>query len=556
MSLVGSAKKSIRVVKNVGRLREIVTTMTRFGFGTLVDKIGLSKFNSPFSKSDSHSTPLSLPQRLVKLCEELGPAFIKVGQVLAGRPDLIPQEFVDELLKLQDKTKAIAFQDLKPLIEQELKRSLDQCFSSLDTEPLATASIAQVHAARLLSGEEVVIKVQKPGVEKILTQDLEILELIAEALETTIPELRPFRPKLILEEFKNSLLTETDFTSEARNIETYRKNFEGDDFLVIPKVYKDLSASRVLTLERLKGFKLNEILFKPQSEIDTKEILTKGMDRFFKSLMIDGFFHADPHAGNIFILQDGRMGLVDFGLVGRLNKKARMSVINMFLALIAEDYQSLVWEYIQLSPHKGTDRSFARIEAIARDIESLFAPYYGLPIDEVPAAKLLMQGTGVAFRHEIRIPTDLVLMFKAIMTLEGLGRKLDPNFDMVGAATKYSKHLVIEKLDFKSWTKDFVFFARDFLELARRAPRQMNEILRQVEGGDLKLNIQIQDLEKYTRAQSQGTSKIALALLSGGLLLSAAYVAQTDTLPPWAQGLLWTTASAATAWSFFKNLSK
>jgi ubiquinone biosynthesis protein len=556
MSIVGSAQKATRVVKNVGRLKEIVTAMARFGLGTLVSKLGLSKFVLPFSAKADAATSLTLPQRIRGLCEELGPTFIKIGQVLAGRPDLIPQDFVDELLKLQDRTRAIPFLEMKPTIEKELKKPLESLFSSFDTEPLATASIAQVHVARTHAGDEVVVKVQKPGVERVLTQDLEILELLVEALETAIPEIRPFRPRMILDEFKRSLLNETDFTSEARNVETYARNFKDDDFLVIPRVFKELSSERVLTLERLKGIKLNEILYRPQSEIDTTQILQKGMDRFFKSLMLDGFFHADPHAGNIFILPDGRMGLVDFGLVGRLSKKARMSVINMFLALVSEDYVSLVWEYIKLSPGTGFSRSSTRVEAIAGEVEKLYSPYHGLGIDEIPAAKLLMQATGVAFRHEIRIPTDLVLMFKAIMTLEGLGRKLDPQFDLVQAATKYSRHLLLEKLDYKSWVKDFLFFTRDFLEFSQKAPRQLGEVLRQMESGEFRVQLKVEEFERYTRAQTQGASRIALALLAGGLMLSAAYVAQTDTLPGWAQGLLWAAASGATAWSFWKNMSR
>ncbi len=555
MSIVGSAQKATRVVKNVGRLREIVTAMTRFGMGTAVSKLGLASFVLSFKKSEFSSSPQTLPERLRHLCEELGPTFIKIGQVLAGRPDLVPHEFVEEFLKLQDNAKAIPFNELKVTIESELGRPLEHCFSSLDTEPLATASIAQVHSARTLDGEEVVIKIQKPGVEKVLVQDLEILDLLVEGLETAIPEIRPFRPRMILEEFKKSLLDETDFNIEARNIEIFSKNFQNENFLVIPRVYPKLSSKKVLTLEKIKGTKLNEILYNNTTGLDSREILNQGMDCFFKSLMVDGFFHADPHAGNILILPDGRMGLVDFGSVGRLSKKARISVINMFLALIAEDYSSLVWEYIALSPQDGSRRTFARVEAIARDVETLFSPYHGLPIDQIPAGKLLMQGTAVAYKHEIRIPTDLVLMFKAIMTLEGLGRKLDPNFDMLGAATKYSRQLLMERIDLKTWTKDFLFFTRDFLDFSRKAPRQMGEIFRQIENGELKVQLDVSKLEAYTKAQRQGSSLIALSLLSGGLMLSAAYVAQTDTLPSWAQGLLWTAASAATLWSFWRNVS-
>ncbi len=555
MSLIRSAARAGKVVKNVGRLREIVTTMARFGFGALVQRTGLGRFVDPLSRRDETGTIYSTPVRLRLLFEELGPTFIKIGQILGGRPDLIPPDFVTELQKLQDSTQTLSITEIRPLIEAEIQGPLEKCFSSFDTEALASASIAQVHAARTLQGEDVVVKIQKPDVEKKLYQDLEILEILAFGIEKAIPELKIFRPVAVVEEFKRILLEETDFRHEATNILQFRKNFSGSDFLVIPRVYSELSTRKLLVLERLRGVKLSQFESFQSLGISPAEVLRKGMDAFFKSIMVDGFFHGDPHPGNILVLPDGRMGLLDFGSVGKLSRKSRMSIINMFLALLAEDYDALVWEYVQISPAiSGQGRSTSRLDQMSRDVAALYTPYHGLPLKDIPSGKLLMEATGVAFRNNIVLPADLVLVFKAVMTLEGIGRLLDPNFDLVGAATKYSTILIKERYNPKRITKDLLFFVRDLSRLLRIAPRQMGETLRQLESGEFRLNFRIVDLEKYSRSQSAGASKISLSIVAVGLLLCSAYVASNDAVPIWAQLSLWTASLSVSGLVVLRSL--
>lgn len=556
MSILKSAARAGKVVKNVGRLREIVTTLVRYGFGALVQRTGLGRFVDPLSQRNSATgTVYSTPIRVRMMFEELGPTFIKIGQILGGRPDLIPPEFVVELQKLQDSTQPLPITEIRPLIEREIQGPLEKCFSSFDTEALASASIAQVHAARTLSGDDVVVKIQKPDVEKLLNQDLEILEILAFGIEKTIPELKIFRPVAVVEEFKRILLGETDFRNEAANIVQFRKNFADSNVLVIPRVFEDLSTRKILILERLRGVKLSQVESFQSMGVSPSEVLRKGMDAFFKSIMVDGFFHADPHAGNILVLPDGRMGLLDFGSVGRLSRKSRMSIINMFLALVAEDYDALVWEYLQISPAtSGQARHTARIDQMAREVAALYAPYYGLPLKDIPSGKLLMEATGVAFRNNIVLPSDLVLVFKAVMTLEGIGRMLDPHFDLLGAATKYSAVLIKERYNPKRLAKDFLFFVKDISRLARIAPRQLGETLRQIESGEIKLNIRIIELEKYSRTQAASASKISLSIVAVGLLLCSAYVASTDAVPMWAQLSLWSTSLIVTGYSILRTL--
>lgn len=540
-------------MKNAGRMREIASAMTRFGFGTLVDRLGLRSFITRNSESEETEKPL--PERTRLLFQQLGPSFIKVGQVLAGRPDLVPAEFIAEFQKLQDQVAPLSFNLLKPIIEEELGRPLNECFSSLDPEPIANASIAQVHAARTLNGEEVVIKIRKPEVEKLLNQDLEILETMALLIERYVPELRPLQPRFIAAEFKRAILTEIHFTLEANNIKRFQRNFTDNSFLVIPKVYSELSTAKVLTLERLRGVKLGDVEAVRSLGIDTKELLRKGMDAFFQSMLKDGFFHGDPHGGNILVLPDGRMGLIDFGLVGRLSQKAKDSLVSMFVALLAQDYDLLVLEYMNLNSDGGSSRSTAVLNQLQREVADVFSPYYGLPLKDIPMGALLMQASGIALKHRISIPRDLILVFKAIMTLEGIGRSLDPEFDLVSSASKYVKLLLRERYAPKRLLKDALFIGRDIARFAEKAPRQWAETLRQLENGELKLRLQITNLDAHSKATLQGFSRLSMALLSVGVLVIATLCSRPESgITHWAQVTLWSLGWSLGAIAFWKSL--
>lgn len=558
MTLLSRASQVKRAVKNAGRMREIAAAMTRFGFGTLVARLPLKKYGVRRSSGDRETSGESsrrrpLPVRIRLLFENLGPSFIKIGQILASRPDLVPSEIIAELEKLQDQVSPIPFSELKETVEQSLGRPLGDCFASFDPEALASASIAQVHAARTLDGDDVVVKIKKPGVQKIISQDFEILELIASLAERYLPELRPFHPGRIVTDFKKALLAETDFNQEASNIERFRENFAASGFLVIPKLYKELSTPELLTIERLRGVKLQDVEGVRAMGVDPSEILRQGMDAFFQSMLVNGLFHSDPHGGNILVLADGRMGLIDFGSVGRLSKKSKAAVIDMFLALLTEDYDALVLEYLRLSSSSAGSRSSRNIEEIQREVAALFSPYFGLPLKDIPAGRLLMDGANIAFRHHVALPQDLVLVFKAIMTLEGIGRTLDPEFDLLGSATKYAKIVIKERYDPRELGKDFLIIGRDLMRFIQTAPRQWGETLRQIESGELQINMRVPHFERHIRVQKEGAQRIAQSILAVGLLGAASFASSTHNIPIWGQLSLWTAAATLVVVSVLKN---
>jgi ubiquinone biosynthesis protein len=554
MRVISRVNQVRKAVQHVGRMREIVAAMTRFGFKTIVSRTGLQSFSSGSSGPEMPSSEASFPLRFRMLCEKLGPTYIKLGQILAGRPDLIPEALVEELKKLQDEVTPVSILEIKPLVESSLERKLEECFSSFDTEPLATASIAQVHAARTLDGDDVVVKVRKPGVAKLLKQDLEILEMIAKLLHTYVDEVRAFRPVEIVEEFKRSLLQETDFVREVNNIKRYRENFADSNFIVIPKPYVDLSSNDVITMERVRGVKLADQAAVRSLGVDPREIIRKGTEAFFKSVMVDGLFHGDPHGGNLIVLPDGRLAVIDLGSVGILSAKSRKAIVSMFLALLTQDYYWLVVEYVNLSPAEQGSRNSKTVERLEREIYNLFSPYHGLPLRQIPSGKLLMDATGIALRNHVVLPRDLILVFKSIMTLEGMARALDPDFDLVAAGSGFAQTVVKTLYSPESIAKDAAFTLRDYLVLARNLPRQLGETLRQLETGEFKATFVVENLHELGRAHKSAMSTLGLALLSSAFVLAATFVSAAHSLPLWGYIAVWTVATSLSLLSFVRLL--
>jgi ubiquinone biosynthesis protein len=553
MTVLSKVHQLRLAVKNVKRMREIAGLMTRFGFRALLQQIGLSKF-ADWGSEDKASAAAPLPVRMRLLFENLGPTFIKLGQILSGRPDLVPKEFLEEFKLLQDKVQPISILEIKAVVEESLGRKLEEVFSSFDTEALATASIAQVHAARTLEGDDVVVKIKKPGVKKLIQQDLEILELIAQLIENSMPELKSFRPRQVVQEFKRALLNETDFTRELYNIQNYRNNFVTSDFLYIPKPYADLSSEDVLTMERIRGVKLSNIEAVRALGVDTRELLRKGMDSFFQSVMIDGLFHSDPHGGNIFVLPDGRMALVDFGSVGKLSDSSRRSIVSMFLALLTQDYEWLVQEYVQLSPAFEGTRTTTTLELLSQEIYNLFSPYHGRPLKSIPSGKLLMDASSIALKYRVILPNDLIMVFKSIMTLEGLARDLDPDFDLVGSGANYAKTVLKTLYKPEFVAKEILFASRDALQLARHLPRQIGEITRQIECGELKVNVHMDQINKLASAQIAGQGLLAQGVIAAASLLVATMLSTQLTLPVWLIATLWSVSLFFCTWTLLRVL--
>lgn len=481
------------------------------GFHTLAVRAKLGRFILDRLMADDIED-LSAPER-VRLCfEKLGPTFVKLGQLLATRPDLIPLEYSEEFKKLHDQVPGVPFKEIESILVKHFGGPINEVFAAFDETPLAAASIAQVHRARLRDGAEVVIKVQRPGIEKVIQEDMKILRALAELVERYIPELRPYNPTGIVTEFGRSMELETNFVIEANNVRRFAVNFAHQPEIKIPHVYTEYTGRRVLVLEALQGIPLSHRGALDQEGIHPEEVLKRGLRAYMKMVYTDGLFHGDLHAGNVILLPNNQIGLIDFGIVGRLNKKTQGAIANMFLALAEEDYDRLAYLYVDLAPF--TER--VDVDQFARDIRDLIAPYFGLTMKNVNLGRLLLESTAIASKHGLSLPTELVLFFKSMVSLEGMGRVILKDFDFLTYSLEFAKDLVQVKMEPKRLFTEANAFSRDLNSLILTLPRQVKQVLRRVNDPDFSIQVRSTDIEELRRTMERG-----FWLIFWGLILAA-----------------------------------
>lgn len=492
----------------------------RHGFQDLVERLNLENRFLTRKITDPSIEGLSAPQR-VRLCfESLGPTFVKLGQLLATRPDLIPKEYVEEFKKLHDQAPTLPFDEIRKVLDSHFDKELSDVFESFDETPLAAASIAQVHQAVLKTGEEVVLKVQRPGIEKIIKEDLNVLYFLAQLVRRYVPEAELLDPVGIVDEFFKTLELETNFIVEANNIRRFQENFQDDPDIVIPEVYGQLSGRKVLVMEKLNGIPLSQQQSLNQEGIDPEVILKKGLRAYLKMVFMDGLFHGDLHAGNLFVLPNNKVGLIDFGVVGRLNDKTQNAIVNMMLALAYEDYDRLAFQYVDMAPYsEKTD-----VDRFARQLRDLIAPYFGLTLQNVNVGRLLMDSTGIAASHRLVLPSELVMFFKSLVTVEGMARLISSEFDLLSASLEFADELIFHRYKPEKVLKDLTQTGRDFTALFRYLPRQIRQFARKVNSPDYSMKISIDEIERHSEAISSGASMIFLGLVIAALIISSSMI--------------------------------
>ncbi len=516
-----------RTYKNVNRVRQIVNVLLKYGFGKLIDQVHLNRF-IPFRtrlRAFGQWPPLkspTTPERLRKAFAELGPSFIKLAQILSTRPDLITKPFADEFKKLQDRVPPFPSEEAKRIIEEETGLPIDDIFSKLEALPVAAASIAQVHHGTLLDGSDVIIKVQRPGIREQIETDINILTSVACLMERYISESAFYNPTGIVEEFARTVRKELDFTQEARNCVRFGRNFSGSHDVYIPKIFSEFTTEKILVMERINGVRIDDLGGITKLGLDRVRLARVGVDAYFKQILEDGFFHADPHAGNIFAMPDGRIGFMDFGIVGRVSPELRETMANTFLALIHKDFDKLIEQYIELGlVPEHLDLDVFRREFKA-DLADFLEPLYGLTLQELNFAEYIDTVTHLAVKHKLRIPADLLLVNKAMLILENLGRELDPNFNFIAAAEPYASKLVRERIRpgrlYEKARKN-IMEVSDFFTLF---PKQMKQIIRKVLKDDIHLKMTHVGLEKLIRDMDRSSNRIAFSMIISAILLSSA----------------------------------
>lgn len=455
--------------------------------------------------------------------EELGPTFIKLGQLLASRPDIVPEAFVEELRKLHDQVPALPFDKILPVLDEQYPQGLNKVFQFIDEKPLGAASMAQVHRALLLNGDEVVVKIQRPGILKTIREDMSVLFFVAEFVDQHVPELKLFNPIGLVEEFSYAMDLETNFVIEANNVRRFYENFKSSPNVTVPKPYLEESGRYVVVLEYLEGQRLTD-LNSSTNQVDREKLIKTGLDAYFAMVFKDGLFHGDLHAGNILVLEDGKLGLIDFGMVGRLSKKTQSAIANMFVALATEDYDRLAFEYIELSTQSvDVDR-----EEFGRDLRLLLSPFFGLNLKSVNMGKMLIDSAAVAFKHKVYLPSELLLFFKSIVTIEGLGRLIKEDFDILPYVYEYSAEIAKIKYDPISLVSDLGFFSREMSSLLRILPSEFKNHLRKTNNPKYAKPIEIVGLQEFQKVLSQISYLMFFAMIVCSLVIAGAICASLE----------------------------
>jgi ubiquinone biosynthesis protein len=530
MDLIKTGRGISKTIKNVSRLREILTVLSRYGFSELIVKSGLDKvipgFVLPARVSELKREDLSTDEwwqifgkQLRLSFEELGPSFIKLGQLLSTREDILDPALIRELKLLQNKVKGIPFEVALAVIEENLKAPASEVFAHIDPEAIGTASIGVVYKAELKNGQKVVVKVRRPGITRTLMTDFEILHFIMTQLEKVSGEIRFLGLSKVISDFFKSTQSELNFMVEAQNCERLAKNLktiDKDGFLVVPKVYREYSTSEVLVLEFLDGKPFNEFHSLEQLGPDVVEKLEKSVDLFTHTLLADGFFHADLHGGNFFVLQDRRIGIIDFGLMGTLSKKNRANLIAILYAVLTYNYDNLVYEFLEVAEYDSVPNH----EELIRDIKDAISPYIGLSIKETNMSELVRQIIRTLSKHQLYLPREWFIIFRALMTLDGVGRAIGLDLNIFKVLEKDIPALASELFSKESAQEELMWVAKDVISSLRILPKHIKWFLKETSRNNYSLELRLRDLDKVSGSLARAFYLLGLALIGSVFTLS------------------------------------
>jgi ubiquinone biosynthesis protein len=453
---------------------------------------------------------------------ELGPTFIKLAQLLSSRPDLITVHFADELKKLQDEVPPFPAHEAKRIIEVEFGSPIENIFSTFYEKPVAAASIAQVHRATLIDGSEVIVKVQRPEIKKHIESDINILFTIARLLDRYVSESRFFNPLGIVDEFSRTIRKEMNFVEESRNCARFKRNFEQDPNIHIPKIYTEYVTEKAFVMEWVDGVRIDNIAEIERMGVDRAHLAKTGIDAFFKQILEDGFFHADPHPGNILVMPSGAIAFLDFGIVGRVSDEMKETMANTFLSLIRKDFDGIIDQYIALGiVPEQTDIEIFRRE-FKSDLIDFLEPIYHITLQEVDFALYLDTLTHLAIKHNLKVPSELLLINKAMLVLESIGLQLDPSFNFIAAAEPYASKLIEKKINPSRFYKNAKENMLEFSDFVSIFPRQLKQIIKKILKDDIHVKMYHINLPEFTKDIDRSSNRIAFAMVVSAMILSSA----------------------------------
>ena len=526
-----------RTYRHLSRYRQILAIFFKYGFGDLIELLKIEQYIEVglqliSNKRRDRIERLSRAQRIRMAIEELGPTYIKLGQVLSTRPDLVPAQFIEELVKLQDNVPPFGFSEVSRIIEAEFGTPLRDLFEYFDENSFASASIGQVHRARLADGETVAVKVQRPGIKKIIEVDLEIMLHMATLMERNIEEMSLYRPVKIVEEFARTLEKEIDYTIEATSMERFGRDFFADSSIYVPKVFRDTSSERVLTMEFMEGIKISDIDRIDKAGYDRELITVRGADFLLKQVFEHGFFHADPHPGNIFVLPDNVICLLDFGMTDSIDRQTREEFVDLIDSVVHQQESRAAQMLLKLTSWDHEPD----IRLLEKDVADFMGQHLYKPLKDIEIGKLLNRLLELVSRHRLIVPPEIFLMMKTLTTIEGVALMLNPDFDMVRQTAPFIERVKLARFYPGRIAGDIINLGSDMLQFAHRFPKDMLDIMRLIRQQKLSVQMEHKGLETMLATYDQISNRISFSIIIAALIIGSALIV-ISAIPPLFYGI-------------------
>jgi ubiquinone biosynthesis protein len=522
---------TLGAARDLSRLREISSVLIRHGLGDLVRRTGLASALERAGQilhwgEAGKSAEIEPPERFRRSLEELGPTFVKLGQVLSTRPDLLSPSWIGELERLHSEVAPISFDELLPEMEKALGRSPFDVFAEVEREPHAAASIAQVHRAKLPSGAPVVLKVRRPGISAKIAADLRLLDHLANLIEHEMPEARRYAPVQVVAQFRRSLERELDLAVEARHIDRFARNFADDPHILVPKVYWDFTSSSMNVQEFVAGIRGTDLSATAAADLDRKILAARGSDAVLKMILVDGFFHADPHPGNVLYLPGNRIALIDFGMVGRLSALRRGQIVDLLGGIVSQDDQAMLEVLLDWTGEHGVDEG-----RLAADVGELAFDFADTDLKDVRIGALLQRVSALLRDHAILLPADLTLMFKALISLEGLGRQYDPEFRLIERVRPFLDRALSERYaPVMALRRGQATLASAF-SLFTTVPRDLARLLKDARRGRVRVDLDLKRLDSFGNRLDNTIDRMTIGIMTASLVIGSSIVMTVGSGP-------------------------
>jgi ubiquinone biosynthesis protein len=510
--------------RELPRLREISMVFVRHGLGDLVRRAGVATLLEHAGHVLHWGKPteiahLEVQQRARLAFEQLGPTFVKLGQMLSTREDLLPPAWTTELARLHSDVAPVPFNDLLPQIEQALGRSPFEVFAHVEREPYAAASIAQIHRANLASGTPVILKIRRPGIEAKIDADLRLLDRLAHLIEREMPEARRYRPVQVVGQLRGSLERELDLAVEARNTERFARNFADNLNILVPRVYSEWTSSTMIVQEHIEGIRGNDLAAIDSAGLDRKVLAARGVDAVLKMILVDGVFHADPHSGNVMYLPDNRIALIDFGMVGRLSPARRRQIIDLLAGLAGHDEEAMLEVLLEWRGDEFVDE-----ERLAADLGAFAFDYADVQLKDLKIGVLLHRVSAILREHSVVLPSDLTLLFKALITLEGLGHLYDPEFRLIDRVRPFIDRAIRERYQPVETARRAQQTLSDLFGLVTSMPRDLARLVKDARHGRMRVDLDLKRLDRFGARLHSAMDRATVGIMTASLVVGSSIV--------------------------------